>query len=164
MFREDSHQTPTTLEFICEFLKEFFTNFMHECKCEIRTNSYEFFAQKIDYVTNDLYCTCKVQSFYDIWFKFCDKFCSLYLVIDFLHTLVVQHMGAPAQKSVIGDTNAKNFWKLYAGKFLETICWEIFGKYMLGNFLKTICWEIFWKLYAGKFCDPYEGNLLMEKF
>ena len=24
---------------------------------------------------------------------------------------------------------------------------------MLGNF---------WKLYAGKFCDPYEGNLLME--
>ena len=20
----------------------------------------------------------------------------------------------------------------------------------------------FWKLYAGKFCDPYEGNLLME--
>ena len=27
-------------------------------------------------------------------------------------------------------------------KFLETICWEIFGNYMLGIFLK---------LYAGKF-------------
>ena len=46
-----------------------------------------------------------------------------------------------------------NFWKLYDGKLLETICWEIFGNYMMGNF---------WKLYAGKTCDPYEGNLLME--
>ena len=43
-----------------------------------------------------------------------------------------------------------HFWKLYARKFLETICWEIFwklyagkffGNYMLGNFLETICWE-----------------------
>ena len=43
-----------------------------------------------------------------------------------------------------------NFWKIYAGKFLETICWEIFwklyaekffGNYMLGNFLETICWK-----------------------
>ena len=33
--------------------------------------------------------------------------------------------------------------------FLETICWEIFGKYMLGIF-GTVCWEMFWKLYAGK--------------
>ena len=41
-----------------------------------------------------------------------------------------------------------NFRKLYAGKFLETICWEIFWNYMLGDFLETICWEIFWKLYA----------------
>ena len=57
---------------------------------------------------------------------------------------------------------SSNFWKLHAGKFLETICWEIFGticwemfrKYMLGNFLETTCWEIFWKLYAG--------NLLIE--
>ena len=47
-----------------------------------------------------------------------------------------------------GDTGAffSNFWKLYAGKFLETICWEIFGNYMLG---------IFWKLYAGKFLGNY---------
>ena len=36
-----------------------------------------------------------------------------------------------------------NFWKLYAGKFLETICWEIFRNYMLEKFFETICWEIF---------------------
>ena len=24
-------------------------------------------------------------------------------------------------------------WKLYAGKFLETICWEILGNYVLKN-------------------------------
>ena len=33
-------------------------------------------------------------------------------------------------------------WKLYTGKFLETICWEILGNYMLGNSRKP---------YAGKF-------------
>ena len=39
-----------------------------------------------------------------------------------------------------------NFLKLYAGKFLE-----------------TICWNIFWKLYAGKiFWELYAGNLPME--
>ena len=47
--------------------------------------------------------------------------------------------------------------KLYAGKFLETICWEILGNYMLGNswklhagkFLETICWKI--RVDAGYF-------------
>ena len=43
-------------EFVREFVDEFFTNFMHEFKYEIRTNSYEFFARKIGYVTNGLYC------------------------------------------------------------------------------------------------------------
>ena len=39
-----------------------------------------------------------------------------------------------------------DFWKLYAGKFFETIyAGKFFGNCMLGNF---------WKLYAG--------NLLME--
>ena len=42
-------------EFVPEFVKEFFTNFVDEFKYEIRTNSYEFFASKIDYVTNGLY-------------------------------------------------------------------------------------------------------------
>ena len=43
-----------------------------------------------------------------------------------------------------------HFWKLYAGKVLETICWEIFwklyagkffGNNVLENFLETVCWE-----------------------
>ena len=34
-----------------------FANFVHEFKYEI-ANSYEFFARKIDYVTNGLYCKC----------------------------------------------------------------------------------------------------------
>ena len=42
--------------FVHEFVKEFFTNVVHECKYEIHTNSYEFFAQKIGYVMNGLYC------------------------------------------------------------------------------------------------------------
>ena len=45
-------------EFACEFVKEFFTNFVHEFKYEIHTNSYEFFARKISYVTNGLCCIC----------------------------------------------------------------------------------------------------------
>ena len=28
-------------------------------------------------------------------------------------------MEVPAQKSVVGDTDAKNFWKLYAGKLCD---------------------------------------------
>ena len=40
-----------------EFADEFFADFVHEFKYEIRTNSYEFFALKIGYVTNGLYCT-----------------------------------------------------------------------------------------------------------
>ena len=43
-------------EFMHEFDDEFFANFVHEFKYEIRTNSYEFFAGKIGYVTNGLYC------------------------------------------------------------------------------------------------------------
>ena len=43
-------------EFAHEFVAEFFSNFVREFKYEIRTNSYEFFARKIGYVTNDLYC------------------------------------------------------------------------------------------------------------
>ena len=39
-----------------EFVDEFFANFVHEFKYEIRTNSYELFARKIGYVTNGLYC------------------------------------------------------------------------------------------------------------
>ena len=39
-----------------EFVHEFFANFVHEFKYEIRTNSYGFFARKIGYVTNGLYC------------------------------------------------------------------------------------------------------------
>ena len=39
-----------------EFVDEFFANFVHEFKYEIRTNSYEVFATKIGYVTNSLYC------------------------------------------------------------------------------------------------------------
>ena len=39
-----------------EFEDEYFANFVHEFKYEIRTNSYEFFARKIGYVTNGLYC------------------------------------------------------------------------------------------------------------
>ena len=42
-------------EFAHEFVDEFFANFVHEFKYEIRTNSYEFFARKIGYVTNGLY-------------------------------------------------------------------------------------------------------------
>ena len=42
--------------FAHEFVDEFFTNFVHEFKYEIHTNSYEFFARKIGYVTNGLYC------------------------------------------------------------------------------------------------------------
>ena len=47
----------TNVIFAHEFVDEFFVNFVHEFKCEIRTNSYEFFARKIGYVTNGLYCT-----------------------------------------------------------------------------------------------------------
>ena len=51
-------------EFMCkfarEFVKEFFMNFVHEFEYEIRTNSYELFARKIGYVTNDLYYTIKL--------------------------------------------------------------------------------------------------------
>ena len=32
---------------MCEFVKEFFTKFVHEFMCEIRTNSYEFLARKL---------------------------------------------------------------------------------------------------------------------
>ena len=41
-----------------EFVDEFFVNFVHEFKYEIRvrTNSYEFFVRKIGYVTNGLHC------------------------------------------------------------------------------------------------------------
>ena len=42
--------------FAYEFVKKFFMNFVHEFKYEIRTNSCEFFALKIGYVTNGLYC------------------------------------------------------------------------------------------------------------
>ena len=43
-----------------------------------------------------------------------------------------------------------NFWKLYAGKCLETICWEIFWKLYAGNLLmETMCWEI--QVDAGSF-------------
>ena len=62
-------------------------------------------------------------------------------------------MGAPAQKSAVGDTGAKInswedtntniFWKLYAGKF--------FGNYMLENFFKLYAGKVFWQLHAGKF-------------
>ena len=44
-------------EFAHEFVDEFFANFVHEFKYEIRTNSYELFALKIGYVTNGLYCS-----------------------------------------------------------------------------------------------------------
>ena len=40
-----------------EFVKEFFTNFVHEFKYEIHTNLHELFAQKIGHVTNGLCCT-----------------------------------------------------------------------------------------------------------
>ena len=43
-------------EFAHEFVHEFFANFVHEFKYEIRTNSNEFFARKIGYVTNGLWC------------------------------------------------------------------------------------------------------------
>ena len=50
-------------EFMHKFMKEFFTNFMYEFKYEICTNSREFiqihmsfFALKIGYVMNGLYC------------------------------------------------------------------------------------------------------------
>ena len=43
--------------FMREFVQEFLANFVHEFKYEIRTNSYEFFARKIGYITNGLYCT-----------------------------------------------------------------------------------------------------------
>ena len=39
-----------------EFVDEFFTNFVHEFKYEVRTNSHELFAREIGYVTNCLYC------------------------------------------------------------------------------------------------------------
>ena len=56
-------------------------------------------------------------------------------------------MGIPAHFfQIFGNYMLGNFWKLHVGKFLE-----------------TICWEIFWKLYAGKFFwKLYAGNLLME--
>ena len=41
-------------EFEHEFVDEFFANFVREFKYEIRTNSYQFFARKIGYVTNGL--------------------------------------------------------------------------------------------------------------
>ena len=40
-------------KFMCEFAD---ANLVHEFKYEIRMNSYEFFARKIGYVTNGLYC------------------------------------------------------------------------------------------------------------
>ena len=43
-------------EFAHEFVDEFLANFVHEFKYEIRTNSCEFFAQKIGCVRNGLYC------------------------------------------------------------------------------------------------------------
>ena len=43
-------------EFVHKFVKEFSMNFVHEFKDEIHTNSYDFFEQKIGYVTNGLYC------------------------------------------------------------------------------------------------------------
>ena len=43
-------------EFMHEFVDEFFANFVYEFKYEICTNSCEFFARKIGYVTNGLYC------------------------------------------------------------------------------------------------------------
>ena len=36
--------------------------FAHEFVYEIRTNSYEFLARKIGYVTNGLYCTKHAQA------------------------------------------------------------------------------------------------------
>ena len=47
-------------EFAHEFVDEFFANFVHEFKYEIRTNSYGFFARKIGYVANGLYCSLQV--------------------------------------------------------------------------------------------------------
>ena len=42
-----------------------------------------------------------------------------------------------------------NFWELYAGKFLETICWEIFWKLYAGNRNYMLVTSR-WKPYAGK--------------
>ena len=67
--------------------------------------------------------------------------------------ILIIHVGAPAQKSVAGDTNANIFWKLYTGKFFETTCCKIFWKLYAGKFFETICWKIFWKLYAGKYLE-----------
>ena len=44
------------VKFVHKFVDEFFVTFVHEFKYEIRANSYEFFAQKIGYVMNGLYC------------------------------------------------------------------------------------------------------------
>ena len=46
-------------EFAHEFMDQFFANFVNEFKYEIRTNSHEFFARKIGYVMNGLYCKQK---------------------------------------------------------------------------------------------------------
>ena len=51
-----------------EFVDEFFTNFVHEFKYEILricANSYEFFARKIGYVMNGLYCMVAFKSIYN---------------------------------------------------------------------------------------------------
>ena len=39
--------------------------------------------------------TCKVLAFYDFWFKFYDKFCSPYPVVDFTHTVEPLYSGHP---------------------------------------------------------------------
>ena len=44
-------------------MDEFLANFMHKFKYEIHTNLYEFFARKIGYVTNGLYCISDSSSF-----------------------------------------------------------------------------------------------------
>ena len=60
-----------------------------------------------------------------------------------VHFFKFCHMGIPAHFFL-------NFWKLYAGKFLETICWEIFWKLYAGNLLmETMCCEI--RVDAGGF-------------
>ena len=51
-------------EFVYEFVYEFFANFVHEFKYKICTNSRirrNFFARKIGYVTNGLYCNCTIK-------------------------------------------------------------------------------------------------------
>ena len=39
--------------------------------------------------TVSLLCTCKILSSYDVWFKFYDKLCSPYPIVDFL--LIFNH-------------------------------------------------------------------------